>query len=344
MSFKRARSLHYGIHKSQSIVQNGVSQLSPLDRKQLPLDQQKQISLTLSSDDRDGAPSPDSLIDPTSSTDCVINFVDAVKGVYAYRVLSFSFINGFYSVQTGLNDSLTVLWTITPVTVGTSSDVKLGKIKIPQGYYSFFLEPEAWFNPIDPDSDDTNLNFIENTNKTNLLAYYPTDIRVALLIAAEDTITSITTDRKTKTIKISWVSGLAPTVVVASSSYDRTTVFELLGLSRQSSGGVWTGIAPVHASGPVSIALQSDVLNNSEVIDPDGPTEFFLHVPVEVPQGARQIYLPPIPPLVTFNSQSALVRIPFKIVDHATQQVLNGAGVQWQMILSVYSTDSTPAK
>ena len=339
--YKRPRSLHYGIHKQQLIVQNGVAQLSPLDRKSLPLDQQKQLSLTLSSDDREGAASNTSIVDPSPTTDCVINFVDAVKGVYAYQILSFSFTNYFYSIEAGLNDVLVVGWLNKPT--AANQTVQSGLIRIPSGYYTFFTEPKDWANQNDPASTDRNLNDIKWADRVELTSYYPNDIRVALLIAADSAISEIKTNRILKTIEITWVAVVAgPTSPTASPT--STTLFDTYGLSRFSSGSTWTGIAPVKWQGPDSLALISDVLNNSEVIDPDGPSSFFLHVPVTVPQGQRQLYIPPNPPLVTFNSQVSITRVPIKIADHKTQRVLTGDGVEWQLILSAFTTDVTPAK
>src|SRR6185436_18529317 len=336
MSFKRPRINHYGIHKDQIIVQNGVGQLSPLDRKKLPLDQQKQVSLSLSSDDRDGA----SNIPSSSPTDCVVNFVDGVKAVYAYRVLSFSFLNNFYSIQNGLNEQLQVEWKTAPTFESKDgdnfADVNAGIITLLEGYYKFTTEPAEWYNP--ELATQSNLNDIKFDDRKDLVTYYGNDIRVALLDRACGAITEIKTSRISKRITIIWATSQSPTIID-----EKTNIADTLGISRISTGTTWTGIGPVICTGPGSIALVSDILNNSELVDPDGPNQFFLHVPVVVKQGERQLYMPQKPPLVNLNAQSAMVRIPLQIVDHKTQRTLNGSGIQWQLILGVYSTDATPA-
>lgn len=334
MAFKKPRLNHYGIHKDQVIIQNGISQLSPLDRKQLPLDQQKQLSLVMSSDDRDGA----TATPPSSSTDCVINFVDGVRAVYAYRVLTFSFLNAFYSIQEGLNDKLQVIWTTAPtLTTGDNFiEVNEGIITLQEGYYKFSSEPADWVNPLA--STQSDLNNLLYANINTYKQYYPNDIRVALMIRGLGTIQTIVTDRKTKQITLTWNAGLLPSIDSSSSN-----LLDNLGLAADSNGAIWTGISPVYCGGPTSIALVSDILNNSELIDPEGPNEFFMHVPVEKKQGEVQIYSPSLPPLVSLNSQVAIIRVPFRIVDHKTLKTLKGIGVNWQLLLAVYSTDVSPA-
>lgn len=334
MAFKRPRLNHYGLHKPQRIVQNGVSQLSPLDRKQLPLDQQKQVSLAISSEDRDGIDT----FPPSSPTDCVINFVESVKNVYAYRVLSFSFVNNFYSIQNGINEQLTVTWTVAPTLSSGDNylEVNAGVISLLEGYYTFSVNPIDWLNPLLVTQLD--LNDILYTNIGVLMASYSNDIRVAFLNRSLGTITRIQTNRETKQITIIWAATRAPII-----DSENSNIIDVLGLSRVSSGSSWVGVAPVSCNGPSSIALVSDVLNNSELIDPQGPNEFFQHLTVSVKQGDIQEFLPPNPPLVTLNSQAAIVRVPFKIVDHVSQRVLKGTGIRWLLVLGVYSIDTTPA-
>ncbi len=341
MSFKRPRPLSYGVHHGQQIVQNGIAQESPLDRKSLPLEQQKKFIVAISSDDRE-APS-DGKGDDVLPTDCVINLKTPLKGVYGYRVLEFNFTNRFFSVQTGLNDLLRVTWTVPPVADGVNLTAAIveGKIVLSEGYYEFTSVPSDFVNPLWPSGDPPpNLNILNYGTLTNYVLYFPLDVRVRLLVAAGGTIESIVTDRLTDTLTITWAAGLKPTV---NSSLSNS--LSVLGLSRNSTTNAaneWKTIGPPNVDGPANLALLSNVLNNDELIDPKGQNDYFVTVPIKSLIDEREVYRPFFPPFVNLNSQVNINRIPIKVVEPESGQVLKGNNMEWDLTLECFSLDPNP--
>lgn len=333
MTFKRSRPLSYGLRQKQVIITNGIAQPSPLDRKSGPLDQQKKFVLAISSDDRE-YPTLDSKGEESSASDCVIALKMPLRGVYGYRVLEFAFTNRFFGVQTGLNDNLQVTFDTPPT--GTNDDVKQGRIVLSEGYYEFYSDPKDYFNPqdIDPSRD---LNDISYTDLTALTKYYPLDIRVELLRAANSAITRIVTDRKTDRLTIYW-----QTPISAKIDLIRTTAISTLGLKRDSEGKIWNGGFPPNVDGPANISIVSSLLNNNELLDPRGENDAFLTIPVNVQEGDKQIYSPQHPPMVNFNGQVSISRIPIRIIEPQSAKVVKSNNMEWSMLLECFSLEASP--
>jgi len=306
--------------------------MSPLDRKSLPPDQQKKLTLVISSDDRD-KPVGDQKGEDTDPADCTVTLNSGIKNAYAYRVIQTSVRNGFYSVQTGLNDILSVTWG-TPPTTG-DSNVDAGTITIPQGYYTFSVDPRDFANPflVTP----LNLNDIKIADLASLVANYGADVRVALLSAALGTIIRIRTSTVTRILTIDWFAGLLPTINLA-----KTTSMSLFGLDRHSSGTPWNGIRMPNVNGPDDVAFKSSFLNNNELIDPEGPNEFFQHITLTTGFGERQTFIPQNPPIVTFNGQLNWTILPIALVDNDSKMVLRGNDVWWQVTFEIYTLESNP--
>ena len=332
MSFKRSRPSSYGNKKEQVIVQNGIAIPSPLDKKGLPLEEQSKFLFSISSDDRNQAASGSRGAD-IESTDCVINLLTTLQGVYGYRVVDFTFTNRFFSVQTGLNDLLAVTWATPPV--GGSDDVKAGRIILAEGYYEFSSEPSDWANPLAPALLD--LNNLAIANLANYLLYWPNDVRVQLMAAANPTITSIVTNRLTDKITITWLAGTSPTL-----NTQLTTALSVLGLSRNATGSTWVSVGPPNIDGPTNLALSSSVLNNNQLLDPHGENDYFVVVPIWVEEGKRQTYIPFNPTFVNLNSQQSIQSIPIKIVEPESGQILKANNMEWLLNVEFYSYNSNP--
>jgi hypothetical protein len=329
MSFKRPRPLSYGVHRGQKLVTNGIAQESPLDRKSLPLEKQKKVVLAVSSDDRELA-QPDSKGEESSASDCVINLKQPIKGVYGYRMLEFSFFNRFFSVQEKLNDVLTFSDGTTTFTA-----------KIPEGYYTFSSDPADWINPVmDAKSVSLeDLNSVDSTVYTAMKTYFPLDIRIALYAALKDpAVVSdtvvIDTDRKTDRLKITF----------GTNSYtldpDNSTALGVLGLPRRLEGKEWQGTSPPNVEGPANIAIQSSLLNNNELIDPKGENDTFAVIAVHADEGFKQLYMPTHPPFVNFNSQIMINRVPFKMIEPQSKQVIKSNNIEWSMLLEFFTVDA----
>lgn len=341
MSFKRQRPLSYGNYQDQVITVNGISQPSPLDKKEKPLDQQSKWLFAISSDDRNQA-AAGSRGEDIQSTDCAINLVSPIRGVYAFRVIEFTFTNRFYSCQTGLNDILAVTWAVNPGT--DNPDVDAGKIIMAEGYYDFTSVPTEWQNPLDPAAATRDLNDIKLADYVALNTYYPNDVRVRLMGAAlqpgseaKGAITEIVTDRKTDKITITWKATSNPTLDTKT-----TTALSLLGLSRNSTGATWTSLGPPNIDGPTNLALSSIILDNPKLADPKGQNDNFLVVPIEAAEGNRQKYSPYFPPLVDLGTQQAITTLPIKIIEPESGVTLKANNMEWLMLIEFYSYDPAP--
>ncbi len=340
MSFKRNRPLSYGNYKDQIITVNGVSQPSPLDKKQKPLEQQSKWLFAVSSDDRNQA-AAGSRGEDIQSTDCVINLVSPIRGVYGYRVIEFTFTNRFYSCQTGLNDLLAVTYAVNPAT--GNANVDAGKIILDEGYYDFTSVPSEWTNPLDP-VPLRNLNDINIGDYADYNTFYPNDVRVRLMGAALNpatpafgAITRIVTDRKTDKITITWKAGVVPTLDTKT-----TTAISLLGLSRNSTGATWVSLGPPNIDGPTNLALSSIILDNPKLADPKGQNDNFLVVPIQAPEGSRQLYAPFFPPMVDLGTQQAITTLPIKIIEPESGTVLKANNMEWLLLIEFYSLDPSP--
>ncbi len=355
MGFKRPRPLHYNVHPGQMILQNGVAQPSPLDRKALALEGQKKLALSLSSADRDAWNKIEQ--DFTSlPTDCIIRLSDTVRGVYGYRVMEFLFRNLIYNVVKGVTDTLQVVYAdmkaptvghnpdATTNTIAVATDpVLIGKIVIPQGMYTAVWEPSKAYQV----SINRTLNNIVIADVALWMAF-SNDIRVALLIAAKGVISAITTDPSTGFVTITW-TGENPTIVYPNSPVagaptgSGSNIVTLLSFPLGSTGNTFTTKHAVNTTTPETMGIRSPLLNNSEVLDPDGDNEFFIHIPILADYGEKQMYAPKVPSFVNFNSQQTISRIEFKFYDHESGLPLTAPDMEWNMLLELYTIDPTPA-
>jgi len=344
MSFKRPRPLKYGRQQGQVIITNGVSQPSPLDRKALPLEQQKKITLELSSDDRELA-APDSKGAESSASDCVINLLQPIKNVDGYRLIKFTLHNRFFSVQKDLNDSIAFSGVNTVTTATVSRNLRM-----PEGYMTFSSDPADWVNsqivgtPYD-------LNNLDYTTFGTAATQFPIDVRVVFMglvnnyPAGPVLITSITTDRLTDRITIDWNNVVAgPVLQPIDMTVDLTArnALNVLGLSRSATGTTWTGIGPPNVDGPANVSIRSSVLNNSELIDHKGDNDAFHSVHLHIPEGDRQMDEPPVPAFVKFGAPTTISRIPVKLVEPQSGQILTSNNIEWSMNLEFFTLDSNP--
>ena len=354
MSFKRTRPLHYNVHPGQVIIQNGVPQPSPLDRKILPLEGQKKISLTVSSADRDAWDAKTQSF-TTTPTECVVRLRDTVKGVYGYRVMEFVFRNMIYNIQAGVNDTLQVSYATPPAPL-TNPDssanfitdpadpVISGTIRVPPGMYTAYWNLNDIFFAL---VVGVSLNELDISNWT-LLPLFKYDLRVALFLAAKGVITHISTNPATGFLTITW-TGENPTIVMPGAQAPGapaglgSSIISRIPFGEGTTGNVWTTNRAIDAATPETIGIRSPLLNNSEVLDPDGDNEFFLHVPVLVDPGKKQKYAPKVPNFVNFNSQQTISRIEFNFYDHETGSPLVAPDMEWQMLLELFTLDASPA-
>lgn len=331
MAFKRPRPLSYG-DRGQKIYSNGIPHDSPLDQKKKPLEQQNSYILELTSEDR-FLPADTKGKESTGSTDCRINLKTTIRGIYGYRVLKFSFMNRFYSVQTGINDLLNVTWTTTPTT--PNSSVNSGQIFLREGRYVFLPDPASWNNPLYlPPA--VNLNDIKYADIANLSLYYPTDIRVELLRAGLGLIDRILTDRITNRLEIQFL-GQSPTL-----NPELSTCIRLLGLSRTTSGNVWQTIYMPNVDGPCHVSLISSVLNDVGLLDPRGENDIFLNIAIHVPFDSRQLHEPSVPNFINFGTQYTWDHIPIRFVDGASGLTLKSNNLQWSLTIECFSLEANP--
>ncbi len=338
MSFKKSRTLLYNNRIGQRMVQNGITQQNPIDRKLLALEGQKKVSLTLTSSDRDGYDA-DTQTYSTDPTNCIVTLADTVRGVYGYRVLEFQFRNLIYNVAAGINDRLVVAYNggTPPVSVAN------GIIIIPEGMYTGNFEPvTAYISAI-----SKSLNNILYSDLTLWLPYN-SDIRVALLIAAAGAITSIVTNPSTGRVTLTWASLLAPTILFPFNLTTKlpqlgTTIMDIFPFLSTTTGATWVTSGALNTTSPELIGLKSPVFNNAEIIHPNGDNEFFLHVPVLVLPGQTELYAPVIPTFFNFNSQQTLSRIEIAMFDHTSLAPLRAPDLEWQMLVELFTVDATPA-
>jgi hypothetical protein len=253
------------------------------------------------------------------------------------------------------------------------SELVQGIIRIPEGYYEFSSDPadHEFQNPLYTQTHDSKipnlnqLNFyitdvvvppsVFLTTPLDLFEYYPIDIRSALMEAARPMIASITTDRRTDRLTINWgvaydsrVAPGNPPLSVVVTPYTAqivnvdSTATAVIGVSRNSSGQQWVGIAPPNIDGPTNIALQSSILNNNDMLDPKGENESFMVIPVAVEEGQKQTYFPYNPPLVQLNGATGINRIPIRIVEPQTGKVIKSNNIEWNLQVECFTLEDSP--